>query len=97
MPNPLNKPYINHKDGDTHNNSLKNLEWCTASENNKDAFNRGRKPVISRAKINYDIASQIRLIKMTTKLKNIEIGELFGLKQPEVSLIINYKRWLKPN
>ena len=38
MPNPLNKPYINHKDGDTHNNSLKNLEWCTASENNKDAF-----------------------------------------------------------
>lgn len=28
-----NKPYINHKDEDQHNNNVNNLEWVTAKEN----------------------------------------------------------------
>lgn len=31
--NPQNFPYINHKDENKSNNSLDNLEWCTASYN----------------------------------------------------------------
>ena len=32
------KGYINHKDGDRYNNSVKNLEWCNHLENNNHAF-----------------------------------------------------------
>jgi hypothetical protein len=42
IPNPDNKPFINHIDCNTLNNDLNNLEWCTHGENQKHAFNVGR-------------------------------------------------------
>lgn len=41
LPNPENKPYINHIDGNRLNNHITNLEWCTQKENNEHAIRTG--------------------------------------------------------
>jgi len=50
--NPENKLEVNHIDGNKQNNSAKNLEWCTSSENQLHAYRCGLQRVSGGAILN---------------------------------------------
>ena len=40
IPNPKNKPQVNHINGNRADNNINNLEWCTQSENNLHSYRK---------------------------------------------------------
>jgi hypothetical protein len=50
IPNPLNKPDVNHKDSNRSNNHVSNLEWCTKSENSLHSFRFGKQFITQKCR-----------------------------------------------
>ena len=89
IPNPENKPNIDHIDGDKLNNSISNLRWVSHQENNLNTKNRGKyKRGVSFIKTTKKFSSRI---KINGKLKHIgyyktedEAHQSFRLKFIEI-------------
>ena len=51
IPNPENKPEVNHIDLCRSNNSVENLEWCTSSENALHGFKFGSRKAPNKKRV----------------------------------------------
>ena len=80
LPNPINLPTVNHKDGNKQNNNIYNLEWCSYAENNLHAYKTKLKiPFLRFGEKNP--RSKLNL----QQVKEIKSLLLKGLSQTEIS------------
>lgn len=88
IPNPDNKPQVNHKNGNKADNRVENLEWVTSSENQRHATQNGL--IKSReknylAKLTDKQAEYIR--ENPDRLNQPELAKKFGVTQTTISKI----------
>jgi len=82
IPNPDNKPEVNHLSGDKIDNSVENLEWVTTSENHKHAWRVGLKKVTEKYMENARTIASCRkvIISWNRKLSNEVVQEIYRKK-----------------
>ena len=89
IPNPLNKPEVNHDDGHKLNCHISNLYWATTAENQQHAVKNGlaksgEKHYKAKIKDEKDI---IYIRENPDNLTQEELAEMFGVDQTTISAI----------
>jgi len=97
IPNPENKPQVNHIDGNKLNNNIDNLEWNTSNENIQHAYDNGLilKPTGTRngrCTIKKEDALKIKRL-LLEDYKHQEIADIIGTTKHVVSNIKKGRSW----
>lgn len=93
LKNKENKPQINHKNGIKSDNTINNLEWCTAKENLEHAVKKGLNLKHSiynyQSKLSLNDVDFIRKCNLTQK----ELKIKFNISQTSISKVLLNKTY----
>lgn len=98
IPNPENKPQVNHIDGNKSNNNVDNLEWVTAKENIFHSLNNSLQPTGERCSFSKLSQKEVDYIRNNYKKRDKIFGgkalaKKFNIDESIISEIINKKIW----
>ncbi len=97
IPNPNNKPEVNHKDCNKRNNKASNLEWVTRKENAIHAVINGMFPKRLGEKVGTAKLTDKKILKIFKRIEKGEtqrsIAKQYQVSESLISMIKNRKIW----
>ena len=98
IPNPENKPEVNHKEGNKKDNRAELLEWNTTSENQRHAianklYVTAKGETAGQAKLKEVQVREIHKLWKSGEVTQEYLSTMFGVASSAISRIVNGVRW----